>query len=393
MPSKAPTLALLAALILPGLAPALEPGAPAPPLSLEVIMDGPPAWEASWKALEGRAVVIEFWATWCAPCVGAIGHWNELVEDLDGEPVIWLSVTDESPEVVRSFLDERALAGWVGLDEDRSLFEAFGVRGIPRTVLIDARGIYRGSTYPYDLSAAMVRRLARGEAPGLPDRPTASGPVLELDAEGAPEPLVRALVRPHAQGPYRVRATDRTFEAAGVSLESVLPAAYGVTSVRLAVETDLPEQSLDMAFAVPLGGSLEAVMAPVLESAFGLSSRRDLRSREVWLLTVAGSGPPPTAAAEGSRSSHSGQGRLTVVGATSAELARHLEQVVERPVLDASELEGRYDVELAWEPGNRRTLEGALEAVGLELVPARREVEMVVIGERSADGSGQEGDR
>ena len=52
----------------------------APELAIDTMLKGPVDNDLSWKALKGQALVLEFWATWCGPCIGAIPHFNELAE-------------------------------------------------------------------------------------------------------------------------------------------------------------------------------------------------------------------------------------------------------------------------------------------------------------------------
>ena len=80
-----------------GSAAAVEAGKPAPSLNLTQILQAAAGGSASWDAFRGKATVLEFWATWCGPCVEAIPHWNKLVERFQDRPIRFLSITDESP--------------------------------------------------------------------------------------------------------------------------------------------------------------------------------------------------------------------------------------------------------------------------------------------------------
>ena len=114
--------------------------------------------------LRGKVVVLEFWATWCGPCVAAMPHMNGLADRYKGK-VQFIEITDEGRETVAPFLAKRPMSGWVGLDTDRSVFDAYCVKGIPMTVLVrpDSRGqqynppgfltpvrARLGSSYEYD---------------------------------------------------------------------------------------------------------------------------------------------------------------------------------------------------------------------------------------------------
>ena len=62
-------------------------GSTPPPLQFSQIVQGPNLNEISWDKLKGKVVVLEFWGTDCGPCIKAIPHLNELVEQFSGKPV------------------------------------------------------------------------------------------------------------------------------------------------------------------------------------------------------------------------------------------------------------------------------------------------------------------
>lgn len=139
-----------------------------PALGLEKLLQTPPEARASWEALKGKVVVLEFWATWCGPCVAAFPHLNGLADQFKDRPVQFIAITDESDSVVRPFLKKKPIHAWVGLDTDRSMLTAYGVKYIPHTVVVDPEGKIAAITRPTILTAQHLEDLLAGETMLLP---------------------------------------------------------------------------------------------------------------------------------------------------------------------------------------------------------------------------------
>src|SRR5688500_17791880 len=60
-----------------------------PPLHLEKLLQAPSDAKVDWETLKGKVIVLDFWATWCAPCIAAIPHMNQLAKDLTDQPVVF----------------------------------------------------------------------------------------------------------------------------------------------------------------------------------------------------------------------------------------------------------------------------------------------------------------
>lgn len=89
-----------------------------------------------------HAILLDFWATWCAPCVKAMPKLEELQRDYGdrGLTVLGISI-DEDPRRVEKFLQKRPLDYAVAIDSrDDPAWHAFAVAAIPAMVLIDRQG-------------------------------------------------------------------------------------------------------------------------------------------------------------------------------------------------------------------------------------------------------------
>src|SRR5207244_1157836 len=63
-----------------------EVGRPAPTLNLSKVLQAPAGTRANLEAMRRNVVVLDFWATWCAPCRESIPHWNKLVDSFRDRP-------------------------------------------------------------------------------------------------------------------------------------------------------------------------------------------------------------------------------------------------------------------------------------------------------------------
>ena len=88
-----------------------------------------------------EVVVLDFWATWCQPCIRSMPAVQALNEEFDRRGASFLAVNvGEVPDVVREFVDEREFTVRVVLDEDEEIAHSYGVRGIPQLIVVGRDG-------------------------------------------------------------------------------------------------------------------------------------------------------------------------------------------------------------------------------------------------------------
>jgi len=98
----------------------------------------------SLDSLRGKVVLLDFWATWCAPCVRALPTVRKVQKDHAGDPFVIVGISgDDDARAWRTFTDKEKMVWPQYRDEDRRLRSMFGVRAIPTYVLIDGEGIER----------------------------------------------------------------------------------------------------------------------------------------------------------------------------------------------------------------------------------------------------------
>jgi thiol-disulfide isomerase/thioredoxin len=119
----------------------------------------------SLKSLRGRVVLLDFWATWCGPCIGEVPHMVELNGRFKGDDFALVGVSlDGDGLALADFLDERKMT-WPEVCDLREFDGAvptlYHVRGVPDTVLIDREGrIVARGLRGEDLVHAVEKALA-----------------------------------------------------------------------------------------------------------------------------------------------------------------------------------------------------------------------------------------
>jgi thiol-disulfide isomerase/thioredoxin len=120
---------------------ALPAANPAPTWSLTTL-DGKPISPADFK---GKVLVVDFWATWCPPCVHEIPGYIEFQKKHRGEKVvvIGLSLDEISAADVKKFADAKGINYPVAIAPQELLTQFASVEGIPATFVVDRDGKLR----------------------------------------------------------------------------------------------------------------------------------------------------------------------------------------------------------------------------------------------------------
>lgn len=141
-------------------------GQPAPVFSLQSL-DGS---RKGAKDFAGKVVILDFWATWCPPCIKQMPALQELENDpglKDTLKILSINTDDEAPTrdaLIHRFLDKHGLELEVLID-DGVVSNLYGVRRIPTLVIIGPDGIVRYGSSGV-LSESKLRKLIREAGAG-----------------------------------------------------------------------------------------------------------------------------------------------------------------------------------------------------------------------------------
>ena len=117
-----------------------HPGNVGKPAPLFAMSDGVQTVDMS--KLKGKIVVLNLWATWCAPCVEELPSLLTLQQKLPGIAVVAVS-TDQDDTVYRKFLVKHNVNVLTVRDADQKVNQMYGTVMIPETYIIDRQGVIR----------------------------------------------------------------------------------------------------------------------------------------------------------------------------------------------------------------------------------------------------------
>ncbi|MBE8722020.1 TlpA family protein disulfide reductase [Sphingobacterium pedocola] len=133
---------------------------------------------ARLSEFSGKVIILDFWATWCAPCIAMLPKMDSL-QCTYSDKLQFLSVTSETETVVRSFLDRMQAvhskkSSLTYVVEDRLLKRMFPHASIPHYVWIDGRGKVIAITGMEEINGENIQKAITEQVLSLPTRNSAT---------------------------------------------------------------------------------------------------------------------------------------------------------------------------------------------------------------------------
>src|ERR1051326_7056242 len=361
----------------------VKPGDPAPPILAPPLDLSKPF--SGWAAYRGDFVVVDFWATWCGPCLPGLDKIVSLEREFQGRGVRFVTVALDTADRVRRYYRDKGIAVTTFVEGEHSpTAESFGVRSVPGAAVIDREGRIVGVTSGENVTAEVLRKMLAGEAIKLPPFERSNNILWdreEITWQDGVLPDFAVLIKPMAVsgGGYAYKPGSNHISGDGASLQAMIQAAWRTDAMHLDLRAKLPEGTYRFAITVPEVRTAELfpTFQDALRRGFGVQARWEDQDRDVLVLGHdPGKALPESPSAE---LSQFGRGIITLRKQPAAKLAQILPNWMRIPVVDESGLSGAYDFDLQYLDDGPNVLADSLAKYGLSLTPDRRPVRVLVV--------------
>ena len=393
----------LAALLLGSLG---APASAAPDLAFTELLQAPEGAKTDWDSLRGKTVVVNFWATWCVPCVAEIPLMNALAASADPAKVQFIAAdyNGEDRKKVETFLKKHPMSAWIGIDTPKETQKRFGVHEIPVTFVIGPDGrVAHVTGHPESLTAEKLTALAEGRPVAFDEAAKTDAKVQDEQkqaAEQAEQDKLASFKTTNGRTLASNKAGTITLSEAARAPDDGLPADLARTMIwtpgrfdllsariadlaahvfhteptRVAVAGVSADKRYNLHVDMPGADpkTIDRAVAKILSSGLGVAIRRRTLEKDVFILAAS----HPLEESDDKPDHYCiflPDKSIACEAGSADDLADAVESALQTPVLNEHRLAGRVTATL---PATREALS---EKLGLTLTPARRPIGMIMV--------------
>ena len=92
----------------------------------------------NWDELKGKTVFLNFWATWCGPCIKEMPYIENAAQQLEKENIVFLLATEEGGDKIKSFKEKYPFH--LDLIRQQTTLASLGIKAIPTTYIYNSKG-------------------------------------------------------------------------------------------------------------------------------------------------------------------------------------------------------------------------------------------------------------
>lgn len=323
---------------------------------------------------QGKPLIIEFWATYCAPCIPAMRE-LELYQKKFGDQMEILTVSHDKLNKLLRYIDNTGTTLRIAYDSLH--IDVFKYQNIPHTILIDKQGVVKAITSPDQLSEQIIQDLIEGKEINLKrkeDQPTNLNLFKEVKNQYFQYTLTSENKNLSFKNEIKRNASNEvvSLEFNNVSIYRLLTDIYELTTAaRLDVNMDslsTNKYCFKMEQAEGYHKNILENAREILNENSGFKARLIEKTIDsLYTLQVIDSTKLPGKSLNEKNRMEYGGPYFKGTKITSEQLIMYIENQTQLPVKDKTGIDFTFDIVLNWSYENPKTLNQELNRYGLKL--------------------------
>ncbi len=371
-------------------------GDKAPNLSIKKLIGKTDFTDASLNDFPGKIIILEFWATWCSPCIPAMDHLSELQRKYHNDIVI-LALTLESEKIIRNFLSKRPQDIYIGFDSDSSWFNYYDPQTIPHSIILNKQRKIVTITSPKEITDDKIKNLLKGESVTFKPKNRSSRKIIDdYETEVNSHTLYAVKLRASANEPMFGKFYEgdeyngRRITLSSFPITMLYRTAYDLPSHKYLI-LDFEEKEkyefknadkyfFDLIVPEHQKDNLKSIMLDILNKSFHINAKLEKRIADVEILTILETANIKSSISTESSYEFKGP-ELNAQNIPLSKFVKYVENFSKFPVVDETGLTKRYDFHMKWDFADKNSFKSEIKSLGFKLEKGKREIEFLVLSE------------